>query len=255
MRSKYTKTPHGSRQKFLEVLLDLIRQVSGGEKYDSLGLGIPGLVNFKTGLILDCHHLPFLNSFNLSKFVTKKLVKRVAVENDTKCFLGAELKFGAGKGMNNVVAITLGTGLGGAVLAEGRVVHGANYSAQLTGMILFQEKNRVYNFQDLVSSHGFARLGISDPLECQILAEKGNQKAIKVYNEIGKYLGIALCSIVKVFDPELIVLGGGISRAGDLLLGPAKAQMKNMGLKYWPEIKVSKLKSPGALGAASLVLK
>lgn len=249
------KTPK-SKDRFLKSLLDLTFYLSAEESYQGLGIGIPGIVNYLTGQILVCHHLPFLNNFNLARFFQKKLGKKVLSENDTKCFLRAEMRFGFAGGKKNVVAVTLGTGLGGAVLVEDKIVHGAHYAAQLTGMILSKDRGKLLTFEDLVSSHGFKRLAVNDPLEYQRLAIAGDKKAIKIYNEIGKYLGIALANIAKIFDPELIVIGGGIANVGRLLLKPALEEVRRQKIssKYLPIIKVSKLQHSGALGAVSLFL-
>ena len=163
--------------------------------------------------------------------------------------------FGSARGKKNVVALTLGTGLGGAVLDQGRMIRGAHDAAQLTSLILSEKKGKSLSFQDLVSKHGFDRLGVRDPLVYQNRAFAGDKKAKKIYDTVGKYLGIGCGIIARVFDPELIVIGGGIARAGRLLLVPAKKEMKKRFKKTkTPEIKISKLKNAALLGSVSMFL-
>lgn len=247
-----------NRPQFLRAIQALVSRISTGVSFTGVGVGVAGALDYHTGKIYSSPNIRFLNNYNLKDALARTLRKKVLIDNDTKCFLRAEMAFGVGRGKKNVVALTLGTGLGGAVLAEGRIIRGQHHGvAQLSRMILSAQNGKPLDFEDLVSSHGFARLGISDPLECQNRAFAGDQKAIKVYDEIGKYLGIGFANITSIFDPELIVIGGGIARAGKLLLEPArKAMAKRATLPEgeWPAIRISQLEHPVALGAVSMFL-
>lgn len=247
-----------SRDKLVKSLFDLAAQLRAGGKINGVGLGIAGSLNIKTGTIYESPNLRFLENFNLGRVLQKQLGIKVLFDNDAKCFLRAEMVFGFARGKKNVAALTLGTGLGGAVLAEGNIVRGAHQgAAELSHMILYAEHGQVLNFEDLVSSHGFKRLGIDDPLDCQRRAFGGDKKALKIYKEIGQFLGLGLANIANVFDPELVVIGGGISRAGRLLMDPAKKAMRKFAVlkpRHLPQIRISRLVHPAALGATTLFL-
>ncbi len=248
------KTPQ-TRAKFLSELAKLITALSAGGKIAGIGIGVAGILNSEKGIVIDSIHMPFLNGFNLAVFLKQRFRAPVKIDNDARCFLLGELRFGASRGKQNVVALTLGTGLGGAVLDHGRIIRGAHDAAQLTGLILSEKNGEFLNFQDLVSEHGFKRLGIKDPLEYQNRAFAGDKRAKKIYDLIGKNLGIGCSIIARVFDPELIVIGGGIARAGELLLAPAKKEMsRRLKNAKQPEIKISKLKNAALLGAVGMFL-
>lgn len=257
VRAEKISTPK-NRNKFLQEIRDLVLRISGGGKFAGLGIGVAGALDHQKGLIYRSPNIKFLNGYNLARALQKALRKKVLLDNDTKCFLRAEMAYGFARRKHNTVGLTIGTGLGGAVLAEGNILRGWHHgAAELSHMILYAQNDKILDFEDLVSSHGFARLGVSDPLECQNQAFAGNKKALEIYDIIGTFLGIGLANIANIFDPELIVIGGGIARAGDLLLRPARRAMAKRAIlaeKDWPQIRISKLKYPIAMGAVSLFL-
>jgi glucokinase len=135
-------------------------------------------------------------------------------------------------------------------------MYGSHITAYELGQMIIKDKGLA--LEDLVSKHGFKRLGVANPLDCQRRAEKGDKKAIAIYNQIGAHLGIGLANLANIFDPEMIIIGGGIGRAGNLLLAPAKKEMKKhtkSSLKKLPLVRMSKLEHAGALGAVSLFFR
>lgn len=255
IRAEKISTPK-NKPAFFNEINGLIKRISVGGKFSGIGIGVAGALDYQKGVIYSSPNIRFLDNFNLKKALEAGLNKKVLLDNDTKCFLRAEMAYGFARGKKNVVALTLGTGLGGAVLAEGNIIRGTHHGvAQLSRMILYAQNYKILDFEDLVSSHGFKRLGVSDPLKCQNRAFAGDKKAIKIYDEIGKFLGVGLANVTNIFDPELIVIGGGIARAGDLLLRPARGAMAKRAVlprKDWPDIRISKLEHPVALGAVSM---
>lgn len=251
------KTPQ-SRAAFLTRLTALIRRLMSGrgvKGITGIGIGCAGGIDVKSGKIIHGPNTKFLNNLDLAATLRKRFKTPVRIDNDTNCFLRAEFHFGAARNMNNVVGLTLGTGVGGALMLDGQVRHGAHISGFEFGHMIIASPS--LTVEDLVSSHGFARLGVRHPLEAQQKAFAGDKKARRIYERIGRHLGIALANLVNIFDPELIVIGGGISRAGNLLLTPAKQEMKKhvvKSVKKLPPVKISKLNHAGAVGAVSLFL-
>lgn len=149
---------------------------------------------------------------NLKKILKEKFHVSVSVENDAKCAGMCESCFGAGKKYKNFVFLTLGTGIGGAIFADGKLSKGAGIGAE-PGHMLFAEKQ----FEQLASGKASVEIAlkkglkVSNGYELEELAKKGNKKAISVYNQIGKNLGLGILNISYILDPEAIILGGGFS--------------------------------------------
>lgn len=262
------KTPRNTRA-LVALLVKLTHKLRGKEKLTGVGLAAAGAMDFKAQKILQSPNLRYLNDVRLGKLLEKRIRVPVRMDNDANCFLRAEARFGHARGKKNVVALTLGTGVGGAVLVDGRLLQGKHGAAGELGHMVIayphsfspfspRERGRLrggLTLEDLVSSHGFLRLGVKDPLDCQNKAFAGDKKATKVYEQVGKYLGSALASLVNIFDPELIILGGGISRARWLLTRSAEKEMRKhtmLPTRLLPLIRISKLKHAGALGAVTL---
>ena len=244
---------------FLEKIFQLIRRVAAGKNIAGIGIASAGAIDHTAGKILNSPNLKFLNGLRLGDVVGRKFSKPTKLENDANCFLLAEWFFGQAKNKKNVIGLTIGTGVGGAVLIDGKLLRGTHGAAGELGHILISyTKHETLTLENAISSHGFRRLGVLHPKAAQDEAERGDKKASAVYHQVGCYLGAGLASLVNIFDPELVVIGGGVARAGKLLLDPAKTEMKKYTLlpgSKLPSIKISKLEHAGALGAVSLLLK
>ncbi|MBI4050836.1 MAG: ROK family protein [Candidatus Doudnabacteria bacterium] len=270
LRQAKIKTPR-DKKRFLKAVFGLIGKLSEDSKAAGIGIAIAGALDAKTWRILNSPNMKFLNGVRLAKILQNKLKAPVKIDNDVNCFLRAEAKFGQVRGKKHVLALTIGTGVGGGVLVNDEVVTGFHGAAGELGHMIIAIENSpfapslakegvggVQTLEDLVSSHGFLRLGVRHPLEAQVAAEKGEKKSKRIYDQVGKYLGIGLASLINIFDPEIIILGGGIAKAGDLLVKPAVHEMAKHAVipkNKLPPVKVSKLKFAGALGAISLFLQ
>lgn len=258
LRSEKLRTPT-NRSAFFHELRELVKRLSAGEKFVGVGVSIAGAYDHRSHKMLSSPNIRFLDGLPLEKIFAEMFGKKILLENDTNCFLRAEMHFGQAKNKKNVIGMIIGTGVGGALLVDGKLTRGHHgIGAELGRIVISQNKRgKLFTLEDLISGHGFERLGVRHPLEAQRLAEGGNKKAKAIFDEIGTYLGVALVSIIHIFNPELILLGGGISRAGDLLVDPAvRFAKKNLRwkAKYFPKVKVSRLKHSGALGAVAMFL-
>src|SRR3989338_6954024 len=245
-----------NKHDFFKPVYSVAESLNAKGQARAIGISLAGAVDFRTGTVINSPNLRFLEGTNVQKTVEHKLKLQTLVENDTRCFLLGEVRFGSAKGKKNVIGMILGTGLGGAIYLNGQMVLGMHGFAGEQGRVQIAIDSHGYSIEELIASHGFARLGVTDPLDCQNKAFAGDRKSIAVYNKIGRLLGLHLANLTELFDPELIIIGGGISRAGNLLLDPAFSEMKKrvaVPKKYWPEIRVSKLKNAGLLGAIALV--
>lgn len=269
LNRKIVPTPKNKKD-FVAAVLGVIRELAGGRGKSVKGIGIAmaGAIDRKSGKIVRSPNLPRLNGLNLKKAVERKLKIPVRIDNDAKCFLRAEAKFGAARKAKNAVGLILGTGVGAGIMIGGKIYYGRDEAAGEIGHTIIkinskfkilnskQIMDNLFSFEDLVSKKGFAAFGIKDAKKLEDLAKKGDKKALAIHEIIGAYLGIGLANIVNVLNPEIIVLGGGLSRAGKLLTGPACRVVKKLALapkaKKTP-IVVSKLgKEAGIRGAVLL---
>ncbi|MDP3993719.1 MAG: ROK family protein [Candidatus Doudnabacteria bacterium] len=255
LRSEEVRTPR-NKQAFAKGLFRLVEKVSHGEKFHGIGLSCAGWIDRKEGIILSSPNIKFLHGMELVKIIREKFRVHAALENDANCFLRGEHAFGAARGKKNVVAFTLGTGVGGAIMIENKLLHGTRASAGELGHMTIAYPASVGTVESLASSHFFEKFKLGGALDIQRAAEAGNKKAKAIYAAMGRYLGVAMANVVNIFDPELIILGGGISRGYKLFLPSALAEMKKhtlSSLRFLPPVRVSKLKHAGALGATTLL--
>ena len=250
VRAKKIPTPK-TRRDFLRKLFALIAELKEKTSLAGIGISCAGTIDSKRGMILGNRNLEFTKNLKLRDIVAKRFGTPAVIDNDAHCFLRGEFLAGSGQGKKNLIGLTLGTGVGGAAVLGGKLMRGSRVSAYELGHMVI---DRGQNLEQLVSSHAFKKLGI-DPGEYQHRAETGDGRAVEVFRKMGIYLGMALANFVNIFDPEMIILGGSISKAGDLLLIPAKKEMRKHVLpsfKKLPPIKISKLKYAACLGAISL---
>lgn len=254
-----TEAEKGSSQ-VVKNIFYAIKKVKSG-KISSIGIGSPGPMDYKKGIITNPVNLPFKN-IPLKKIIEKKFKISVFLDNDAKCFTLAEAIFGQGKGYENVVGITLGTGLGCGLAINKKNYHGRSNAAEFGHATIDYKgiKSKSGNngsIEEYVAARGITRLfgSKTEPKEIYNLALKGNKQAIKAYKKMGIYLGIALANIAYNFDPDIIIIGGKISNAWPFFHKKMESEIRKRYFAKPPKIVKSKLKDAGILGAAALVLR
>ncbi len=240
-------------------IISSVNKVKSG-KIIGIGIGSPGPLDYKKGSITKSVNLPFKN-LHLKKIIQNKFHLPTFLDNDANCFTLAEAVFGQGKKYENVAGITLGTGIGGGIVINKKIYHGRNNAAELGHITINYEgpKSKCGN-NGCIETHVAAR-GItaihkgSEPYAINMLAFRGDKKAIETYKKMGYYLGIGLTNIIYALDPDIIVIGGKIANAWKFF---SKTMEKTVKERYFsnpcPIVK-SKLKDAGILGAAALVLE
>ena len=243
----------------INKIISSIKHVQQG-KILGIGIGSPGPLDHKIGTITNPVNLPFKNT-PLRKIIQNKFKTNTFLDNDANCFALAEAVFGQGKKYENVVGITLGTGLGGGFVINKKIYHGRNNAAELGHITIKYDgpKSRCKNngcIETHAAARGITRLyGQSNPSSIYMLATKGNKKAINTFKDMGHYLGIGLTNIIYTIDPNIIIIGGKISNSWKLF---SKTMNKTIKQRYFskpPKIVKSNLKDAGILGAAALVLE
>ena len=223
----------------------------GGE-VEGVGFGIPCLIDQRTGIAVSAVNLPLLN-IPFRDLMAERLGLPVVVDNDANCAALAEARAGAGRGARELVLLTIGTGIGGGLVLGGELYRGSVGAAAELGHIVVDADgppcqgfcpNRgcleaVASGTALVREAALAvgarpdtALGLAledgrpltGPLVTE-LAHDGDPVARDVLALIGRRLGVGLSSLVNVFNPEVVVIGGGVIAAGEMLLAPAREEM------------------------------
>ncbi len=266
---KKIKYPTGKgKNNILKKILVSIEFVSNNmNKKDILGIGIgvPGVL--RNEKIIKLPNIKGFENFDIKNYLSNKLKMKIKVENDSICMALGEFVFGNGKNFNNLVCVTLGTGVGGGIIINKKIYRGQGKASEFGHITIEREglKCRCENkgcLEEYISVRAIKRIAKKlkiredNIIKIQENAKKGNSLCKKVYDIAGTSLGIGLSDIVKILDPELILLGGGISNSGNLILKPAVNEMKKRIYFKIPRVKIVKLKdNAGAIGAACLFLK
>jgi glucokinase len=227
-------TPRSSQDEFLDGLEAIVEQVGDGEAA-AIGLGLPSTIDRGAGRVVSSVNLPLAGVDVRDRFA-ERFGLPVGLDNDANAAAIAEWRIGAGRGTRNLVMLTLGTGIGGGLILDGKPFRGATGAgAELGHMVLHYGGPPCAgtctgsgHFETLASGRAADIAGMEilggDAAGAELVAEAqaGNRECIEALAEIGRRLGAGIASLVNIFEPEVVVLGGGFGLAGELLLGPAR---------------------------------
>jgi glucokinase len=211
-----------------------------GETAVGVGVGCPGLIDNKAGVVVTSANLPTFSNFRLAVALEKQLNVPVAIHNDAKAACLGEFQFGASKGCQNMVLLTLGTGVGGGVITGGKLVSGMDNAATELGHVKVDYDEPVLCscgtrgcIEAYVGMKGIARIATAalasnpttvltpDKLATKDIsqaASAGDETAKQILVTVGRYLGRGIAHFIDIFNPEKVVLAGGASRATDQLM-------------------------------------
>jgi glucokinase len=268
-REEQLPTPSQEGPEALVRVIDALFRVLNPEGADlSVGVGCAGLIDAGRGLVRTSPNLPLWKDVPLADLLAGPLGVRPAFLNDANAFTLAEWCLGAARGASSAVALTLGTGVGGGLVLDGRLWTGRNGFAGEIGHVPLMADGPLCAcgargcLEALVGASAIARRydklaggGASGPAGKGItprgIAERaraGDAAALSAFAETGRYLGLALRGVVHLVDPDVLVVGGGISGAADLFLPAARDAMRE-NLMHPPELAPEI--RPAALGAAA----
>ncbi|MBS4215661.1 ROK family glucokinase [Neobacillus rhizophilus] len=250
-----------------------------------VGMGAPGPVDYDTGVILNTVNLGWKDNFPLKDSLEKATSLPAAVENDANCAALGEMWKGAGSGAKNLVCVTLGTGVGGGVISNGNIVQGVNGAAGEIGHITAIpfggapcNCGKTGCLETVASATGIVRLALEEiqkdgakgPL-ADVYVKNGkitakdvfdtartdDKLALSILQEVCIHLGLALANIANLLNPEKIVLGGGVSKAGEILLEPVMENFRRFAftpVRNSTKLAIANLgNDAGVLGAAWLI--
>ncbi len=232
------------------LLKKLYESISDFMSSDVKGIGIASPGPLEKGIIKNPPNLP-LRNFNLKRVLQERFKKRVEIENDANCAALAEAKFGCKK--KNFFILTLGTGIGGGIIIDSKLYKGQGYGGELGHIIL---DNGQY-FEDLCAWKRIGKLTekyFGKEILINDLIKINNKNSKKILNETSMYLGQGIASLINIFDPEIVVLGGGMKESGKVFLSMIKRQVEKYTLlPKKTKIIWTKLRHPGILGASLLI--
>lgn len=195
----------------LKVLERLVSEIITPE-VDSIGVGVPSVVDVEKGIVYNVANIPSWKEVHLKDWLEERFPGRtVKVNNDANCFALGEAKYGAGKGYPDVVGLTLGTGTGAGIIVDGKLYNGSNIGAGEIGYIPF--KDSIY--EDYCSGAFFKNMGL-DGCECAKKAEAGDKEMQELWKEFGRNIASLIKTVAFAYDPEVIVIGGGIAASSAL---------------------------------------
>jgi glucokinase len=235
-------TPTESQDELLATLDEVVEQLLV-EGVAAIGFGMPSTIDQRAGRVVSSVHVP-LGDFDFRERMAERFSLPVALDNDANAAAIAEWKVGAGHGSSHMIMLTLGTGVGGGLILDGKPYRGfIGAGAEIGHMVLEYGGEPCSgnctghgHFEQVASGSAADRaaeriLGPGKTARGLVgAARDGNDEARAAIVEIGRKLGAAIGSLVNIFDPEVVVIGGGFSQARDLFLEPALESMREEAL-------------------------
>lgn len=240
----------GSVEEVLEELFLLTDQIITS-RVKSIGIGVPGLVDVKNGIVHDVVYIPSWKEVPLQKLMQDRYHVPVFINNDANCFALGEYYFGQDKQIKNMIGLTIGTGLGTGLILNKKLYSGRNGGAGEFGMIDYLD----HCYEYYAAGQFFKNVyQVSGELVFEA-AKKGNVAALKMYEEMGAHLGKFIKLLLYAVDPDLIILGGSVRHAWPFFKAAMWKQIETFAFKksvILLKIQISELENSGVLGAAFL---
>jgi len=236
-----------------ETLLSLLEAIDNiiNSDVNSIGIGVPAVVDPLTGIVYDVQNIPSWKKVPLKDIIIKRYNLPVYINNDANCFALGEKIFGKGKDYENFIGLSIGTGIGMGIIINNKLYNGVLCGAGEVGMLPYKDGI----LEDYSSSLFFLKKYHQTAEELSISANKGNKKALQAYTEFGLHLGECLKSILYMYAPESIILGGSISKSFPLFKEAMELSLKSFAYQKQIEnlkIDTSNQEGIAILGAASL---
>jgi len=284
IRAQRLPTPANDPDALIEAVVGLIEELAKGEKVLGVGVAAAGFIDADQANIIYAPNLSWRNEPFKSK-LEAKLTLPVVIENDANAAAWAEYRFGAGVGLKHMVMLTIGTGVGGAVITDSKMLRGGFgiagelghlrmvpngllcgcgqngcLEAYASGTALLKAAKALASSNDPAGQRLRQLQPDSQELTGQDVysaIQESDPGALGLLREMGSWLGQAVASLTAVLDPEIVVIGGGVSVAGDLLLDPIRAAyLEHLPARgFRPELKIigaEFVNNAGVVGAADL---
>jgi len=267
-----------------QAIYELLKETKLEAKdIQGIGFGFPGQVDYKAGIVRNAPNIPGWVEVPIAKLIEDEFNIPTRVDNDVRCAALGELNYGAGKGCENMVCITVGTGIGSGLIINGKLVRGASNAAGEIGHIKLQmHEGPICGCGDTGCFEAFASgpsivamaeeyikggkstkfremangTAITPFIVCEA-AKAGDPVAQRIFTIMGEYLGIGLASVVNLLNPEKIIIGGGVADAGEILMRPLVDTLRKRAMKIAGsavEVVPAQLgNTAGVIGASLLI--
>ena len=269
-----------------QAIKDLMKETNTTPSdIEGIGFDFPGQVDCKIGVVKLAPNIPGWVNVPIAQMIEDEFHIPTRIDNDVRCAALGELKFGAGRGCENFICITVGTGIGSGIVINGKVVRGATNAAGELGHIKLQmnggpicgcgdtgcleafasgpaivamaqeyiKGGKSTKFREMAAVEG----GEITPYMVAKAAEEGDPVAKRIFEIVGEYIGIGLTSVINLLNPERVIIGGGVAESGELLLGPIRKTIKERAMVVAGnavEIVPAQLgNSAGVIGASMLI--
>ena len=266
-----------------EAIRDLLKETdSQPNDIQGIGFGFPGQVDYKSGVVRLAPNIPGWVDVPIAQMIEEEFGIPTRVDNDVRCAALGELNFGAGKGCENLICITVGTGIGSGLIVNGKLVRGASNAAGEIGHIKLQMHDGpicgcgdtgcmeafasgpaiVAMAEDYIKggkSTKFRELANPDitPRIVFEAAKQGDPVAKRIYTIMGEYIGIGLSSVINLLNPEKVIIGGGVAASGEFLMEPIRETVKKRAMKIAGEtvqiVPAELGNTAGVIGASLLI--
>lgn len=279
------ESPATDAEAIEEAIAGLVTELRSRHPIETVGVGAAGYVDKARAVVLFAPNVAWRNE-DLKGELEKRVELPVVIENDANAAAWGEFRYGAAHDADDLLLVTVGTGVGGGLVLDGEVYRGANgvgaeighmrvvpngilcgcgkhgcFEQYASGSALVREARALALSGAQIAQGMLRRAGgdltqITGPLITEA-AQNGDAGALQQLAELGRWLGEGMASLTEILDPEVIVVGGGVSEAGDLLLDPARkafaGQLVGRGFRPIPEIRKARLGNrAGLIGAADL---
>ncbi len=273
--------PEAVLRRMAESLTAALVEAGRGMKLEAVGVAAPGPIDFSQGIVVEAPNLPGWSNVPVAELIADMMGCPAVLENDANAAAWGEFTLGAGRGSHHLVYLTVSTGIGGGLVLDGRLYRGANGAAGEIGHIPLVDDGPpcgcgargclealasgtaiARRAGEVLAAGGaplLARIAGDAPVTARTVSEaaaRGDATARAILEEAGRHLGRGLTAVVNIFNPDHIVLGGGVMKSGDLILRPALREVQARALRLAREhvrIALATLGDrSGALGAAML---
>ncbi|QLL24942.1 glucokinase [Actinobacteria bacterium IMCC26103] len=279
-------TPREGGRALTQAIADVANELAHEFPVDSIGVSAAGFISSDRKTILATPNIAEWNGVNLDRELNEILGKTIVLENDANAAAWGEFKFGAGRGRNDLMLLTLGTGVGGGLILDGALFRGAfGIGAELGHIRIVPEGHlcgcgirgclEQYSSGSALLRHAREAISASPDIARNLLARgdgtleglkgehitdaarEGDPVAMAAFNTMASYLGAGIASLCAVIDPSCIVIGGGVIDAGEIFLGPTREAALRLipfsGKHPYPEIVAAELGNhAGLVGVADL---
>lgn len=267
-----------------QAICDLMKETNE-TSIEAIGFDFPGQIDYKSGIVKLAPNIPGWVDVPIAKIIEDEFHIPTRIDNDVRCAALGEMKFGAGKGCENFICITVGTGIGSGIVINGKIVRGCANAAGEIGHIKLQMEDgplcgcgdygcleanasgpaivamaqeyikggKAAKFREMAASQD----GEITPYIVAKAAEAGDPVAQKIFKIMGYRIGMGLVSVINLLNPEKIIIGGGVAEAGELLLEPIRKTVKSRAMKVAGEavqiVPAQLGNSAGVIGASMLI--